>query len=117
MSYIKVDKRTAGKFVLTSQTDEYGDMRRYYIARQETGKLMLIVCRNGLVLPNLGGQVVDAAGGWENMAMLGFVHKQDVGLSHRKLTIYRVARRRGRYMPLSRMFEQAPSREEDNDDD
>lgn len=49
--YIKVDKRTAGKFVLTSQTDEHGDMRRYYIARRETGKLMIIVCRNGWCYP------------------------------------------------------------------
>jgi hypothetical protein len=98
--------RQARQFVLTGERADLGDLRRYYVAQQSTARLMIIACRNGLELNDLVGMTVDASLGWDD-GTRGFVHEQNVGAPHSKLTIYRVSSRR-HDKTLARILNDAP---------
>ena len=76
-------------FLLMSQSGNLDDWRRHYVARKESGRCMIIVCRNGLELWKLSDQVVHARVGWKRGGV-GHVQERNVGLQHTKLTIFRV---------------------------
>jgi hypothetical protein len=61
------------------------DVRRYYV---HWSKHFLLVLRNGLDLPDVQGQIVDANIGWDH-GEAGYV--REVGRRHSKLTVYRLA--------------------------
>ena len=103
---IKVDE-TARSFSFVSKAD-YADIRRYYVAQRSTGRRMIVVCRNGLDLQGLIGKTVDASLGWDP-GTVGFVHDEQVGRKHSKLTLYRVARGRRRAHSLGRVLANAPT--------
>lgn len=89
---------------------KHGDTRRYYALKLKDDRLALIVCRNDLRLPDLAGQVVDAALGWDD-GTPGFV--LHVGRRHSKLTIHRVAGGSPE-TTLSDILQRAPRRDEVN---
>ena len=63
----------------------YGlELRRYYATG--SGPRALLVCRNGLLLSDLRGAVVDAACGWDH-GEAGFVWRP--GERHTKITVYK----------------------------
>jgi len=63
----------------------YGlELRRYYATG--SGPRALLVCRNGLLLSDLRGAVVDAACGWDH-GEAGFVWRS--GKRHTKITVYK----------------------------
>jgi len=63
----------------------YGlELRRYYATGR--GPRALLVCRNGLLLSDLRGAVVDAACGWDH-GEAGFVWRS--GKRHTKITVYK----------------------------
>lgn len=87
---VKID-RALYEFTYVTQTDECGDLRRYYV---HTGdRLMIIVCRDSLDLGSLMGYAVDAQVG-DDGGTRGFVKERNVGRRHTKLTIYRKSRKR-----------------------
>lgn len=82
---------TAASFSFVTRSDEHGDTRSYYVAQKVTGRLMIVVCRNGVRLnASSFNQVVDVKVGWDK-GTLGFVHEENIGKRHTKLTIYRVS--------------------------
>lgn len=102
---LKIDCRTVRQFAFVTQT-ENGGTRRYYVARQSSGRRMIIVCRGGLELASLEGQTVDGSVGWDP-GTRGFVHESQIGRRHSKLTIYRLSRESGS-KSLGWVFERAP---------
>lgn len=108
---LKIDQ-SARLFSFTGQSDEHGDLRRYYVAKASTGRRMLLVCRNGTELGQLRGMVVDAQVGWER-GTLGFVHEDNVGMQHTKVTLYRELG--GRWVKtLGEVLRRAPHQENDD---
>ncbi|MGH7273403.1 MAG: hypothetical protein ACREIQ_02940 [Nitrospiria bacterium] len=86
---LKIDEDLARKAIYLSSA-QYEGLRRYYDLND-----VLIVCRSGLSLPELGNTVVDAAVGWD-IAQPGFiVDDSKLGQKRTKITIYR--RIRGDY--------------------
>lgn len=67
-------------------TAQYADKRSYYLLERS-----LIVCRNGLTLSELQGQVCDCLIGTD-IAQMGFAREQDVGKARTKVTIIKVTR-------------------------
>ncbi len=80
------------------------DVRRYYVAAAP--RLAVLVCRYGLALADLAGQVVDAQIGYED-AWREFARPGCEGLQHTKITIYRIVRREHR-RTLSQVLAASP---------
>lgn len=81
-----IDPHGAEAFNLRTASTEFTDARRYYCARAPY--LAILVCRNGLDLLDLRGQVVDARVGYEE-AWREFARPGCEGQRHTKITIYR----------------------------
>ena len=106
---LKADREAVNRFVQVSRAWVRGEQRRYYVTRADDPALALLVCRGGLSLEELVGQVVDANVGWER-GVLGFALEPDVGRRHTKITIYR--RLHGQHeKTLSEVLQDAPRRE------
>ena len=66
MPILLVDPVIADKASVIKTSTERGDERTYYVVPCSDGQPdALIVCRNGLKLPNLSRQIVDAATGFD----------------------------------------------------
>ena len=100
MALIKIDN--INWWNLVSDTDEYGDMRRYYLAAAP--HRALIVCRNGLSLADMRGRTVDGQIG-NDVGFIGLSRCPGEGQS--KITIYRLARGFP-MLKLSRILQDSP---------
>lgn len=100
---------TATKFVFVSEiSDSQGMMRRYYVARKTAGRLMIIVCRDGLDLFEMIGKIADTTIGWD-AGTIGFVQEDRIGRQHSKLTIFRILYGENYDLTLNQVFNRAPS--------
>jgi len=86
---LRIDRAGVEKFAFRTSSTEYGDVRRYYCARAPL--LAIVVCRHGLDLNGLIGDVVDAQVGSEK-AWRDFARPGCQGRRHTRITIYRRAR-------------------------
>jgi len=102
---VQIDAFSAYLFTFRTSSTEHGDVRRYYSAQPP--HRMLIVCRNGLDLLSLIGQIVDASigndPGWRD-----FVRPGNENHQHSKLTIYRALQNTHPKMTLAAILAQAP---------
>ena len=80
---VKIDA-AADAFSLVAARAYGFEMRRYYATGGAARALL--VCRNGLLLSDLRGAVVDAACGWDH-GEAGFVWRS--GKRHTKITVYK----------------------------
>lgn len=104
---ISIDPKSTHLFVFTGQDDTtYRDVRRYYVAKQVTGRRMIIVCLDDLELAGLAGERADVSLGWDD-GTPGLVHEGNIGFSHTKLTIRRKSRK-GTRATLARILDKAP---------
>lgn len=99
---LKVDAEAVQALSLVTVSTEHGDKRRYYATA--SGPLLLVVCREGLVLSDLVGKTVDAALGWDR-GYPGFVWRP--GLQHSKVTIFAVTQAHA-YYTLGDVLQIAP---------
>ena len=88
MPILLVDSLIADKASVIKTSTERGDERTYYVVPCSDGPDALIVCRNGLKLPNLSCQIVDAATGFDE-GYVGFTRPQFIGKNRPKITIHR----------------------------
>jgi hypothetical protein len=89
MPILLVDPQTANQASVINITTDERDERTYYVVPYVDGRPdTLIVCRNGLKLPNLARHIVDAATGTDS-GYVGFTKKQFIGKNRPKITIYR----------------------------
>jgi len=84
---LKIDPKTVVQFSLINEFVGGVDHRRYYVTTGD--RLVLLVLRNGLDLPGITGQVVDANIGWDR-AVAGYARDEDIGKRRTKITVYRV---------------------------
>jgi len=83
---ILVDRGGVESFTYRTSSAEWGDVRRYCCARAPVRAVL--VCRNGLELHELAGQVVDAQVG-DDAGWRDFVREGNAGKVHTKVTVYR----------------------------
>lgn len=81
---VEIDAAAADAFSLVAARAYGLELRRYYATG--SGPRALLVCRNGLLLSDLRGAVVDAACGWDH-GEAGFVWRS--GKRHTKITVYK----------------------------
>ncbi len=102
---LKIDQ-SFRRFLLMGQSDKFGDWRTYYVVRKESRRRVSIICRNGLELWPLSGQVVDAKLSLA-LGTPGLVREEDIGLKYIKLTIFQVLS--GKYgVTLRQILKNAP---------
>lgn len=82
--WILIDPPAIARFE-RAETRRIGGWRTYYVTVSTDDRLALIVCRDGLLLEGLAGQVVDAAIGWDD-GREWFVYSKNE--THTKVTIY-----------------------------
>ena len=85
--WLRIDAAGAARFDLLRPEMRHGDLRRYYCTARDDDRLALVVCRNGLLLPDLAGLLVDAVIGWDR-GYPGYVYT--TSRQHSKVTVYRV---------------------------
>jgi hypothetical protein len=110
---IRVDRAGVDEFRFRTESREHGDPnfgRRYYCAAAPYR--VVLVCRNGLDLLTLVGQVVDGAVG-NDEGWRDFVREGNAGKGHTKITLYRVIGGREFDRQLSDLVEASPLDEAD----
>jgi hypothetical protein len=107
---ILIDPQAARRLALRTATDEYRDHRRYYTAAAPIRAI--VVCRNGLELHDLAGQVVDAQVG-HDLGWRDFVRPGNEDHLHSKVTVYRRLPFTQPQRTLSDLLAQAPRDEGD----
>lgn len=85
--WLRIDLDAIARFDLLRPETRGGEVRRYYCTKRDDDRLALVVCRNGLLLPDLAGLLVDAVIGWDR-GYPGYVHV--TSRVHSKITIHRV---------------------------
>jgi len=84
-----IDRAGAEQFGYRTRDSGSGDLRRYYCASAPVRAI--VVCRHGLELRQLVGQVVDVAIG-NDRGWRDFVREGNAGQRHTKVTVYRRAK-------------------------
>jgi len=105
---VEIDAAAADAFSLVAARAYGLELRRYY-ATGAAGPRALLVCRNGLLLSDLRGAVVDAACGWDH-GEAGFVWRP--GERHTKITVYKRVRGKPE-TTLSALLRSAPWGDDD----
>ncbi|HUM37296.1 MAG TPA: hypothetical protein PLQ85_10540 [Anaerolineae bacterium] len=104
---VEIDAAAADAFSLVAARAYGLELRRYYAT--SSGPRALLVCRNGLLLSDLRGAVVDAACGWDH-GEAGFVWRP--GERHTKITVYKRVRGKPE-TTLSALLRSAPWGDDD----
>lgn len=105
MPAVKIQHHVLPLFELISDGVEHGGSR-YYAAKLETGRRMIVICRNGLILDDLSGSTMETSIG-QDPGTVGHVRDLYIDLRHTKVTIYRPSDRQAR-MTLYQIMTAAP---------
>ena len=105
MPAVEIQRHVPPLFELFGYGVENGGSR-YYVAALDTGRRMIVICRNDLILEDLGGNTVSAKIG-QDPGTLWFVRFPYIDLRHTKVTIYRKSDRQAR-LTLYQIMTAAP---------
>ncbi len=110
--WLRIDPAALGRLALTNEATVEGERRRYHCTLPEDQARALVVVRNGMLLEDLAGRLVDATLGWDK-GTRGFVF--DVSRLHSKVTIHRVLtfQQAVNAKTLSDILRDAPQREKE----